>query len=178
METLWETLSSELLRCSELWSWKWSCELRKENVGSTCWQYSTTGWCIHPWPWLQWSGSGEFANFRPFFGMWQCLKVDLRFTWFTWFTILFCVLHFYILVRISSNVGFWIRFESFWPLHGFLATHYICLGNRSGWHFNFGTLYSTSIIVHSARCARAALWTISAHPRVARNPLLVAITGF
>lgn len=47
----------------------------------------------------------------PFFGMWQCLKVDLRFTWFTWFTILFCVLHFYILVRISSNVGFWIRFD-------------------------------------------------------------------
>ena len=118
VETLWETLSSEKLwdALSSEVRGKWSCELCKENVGSTCWQHSTTGWCIHPWPWLQWSGSGEFANFRPsdrpFFGMWQCLKVDLRFTWFTWFTILFCcVLHFYILVRISSNVGFWIRFD-------------------------------------------------------------------
>ena len=66
----------------------------------------------------------------------------------------------------ANQLQCWLL-DPFWPLHGFLATHYICLGDRSGWHCNFGTLYSTSIIVHSARCARAALWTISAHPRVA-----------
>ena len=69
----------------------------------------------------------------------------------------------------ANQLQCWLL-DPFWPLHGFLATHYICLGDRSGWHCNFGTLYSTSIIVHSARCARAALWTISAHPPVACKP--------
>ena len=173
----WALSFWDALRCSEVRG-KWSCELRKENVGSTCWQYSTTGWSIHPWPWLQWSGSGEFANFRPFFGMWQCLKVDLRFTWFTWFTwftILFCVLHFYILVRISSNVGFWIRFDlcmAFLPhitsasatARGGTAILGLCIARPSS---------STAHAAPGLRCGRFQL-TLA----LRANPLLVAITGF
>lgn len=112
---------------------------------------------------LEWSMVEQL--FRPF--TW--------FTWFTWFTILFCVLHFYILVRISSNVGFWIRFDlcmAFLPhitsasatARGGTAILGLCIARPSS---------STAHAAPGLRCGRFQL-TLA----LRANPLLVAITGF